>query len=217
MRNQVYSAEPDHKKEFTKKFDQAYSSFAEIYDWAVKAIPVWRNWISTAIPYIIGPNVLEVSFGTGYLISQYASNFNTYGIDYNWELTCIAQKNLQKSFVRAELQQADVEYLPYVEGTFDTVINTMAFSGYPDGGKALAEIYRVLKPNGHFVLVDIDYPHNQNHLGVYATRIWASFGDIIRDMAELFRESGFCYTDQEIGGFGSVHLYIATKQVGSES
>lgn len=217
MRNHIYSVEPENNNEYTQKYNQAYSRFAGIYDWAVKILPVWRNWISTAIPHILGPDVLEVSFGTGYLISQYASQFNTYGIDYNWELACIARQNLQKSCVQAELQQADVEYLPYPTRTFDTVVNTMAFTGYPDGRKALIEIYRVLKPNGRFVLVDIDYPHNQNHLGVYATRLWASLGDIIRDMAALFKQSGFDFTDQEIGGFGSVHLYIANKQVSSES
>ena len=217
MRNHAYSVEPENKKEYTKKYDQSYSQLVDIYDWAVKALPVWRNWISAAIPHILGPNVLEVSFGTGYLISQYASQFNTCGIDYNWEMACITRRNLYKIDAQAHIQQADVEYLPYADRTFDTVLNTMAFSGYPDGIKALTEIYRVLKFNGRFVLVDVDYPHNQNRLGHFATRLWAGLGDIIRDMAELFRASGFQYTDQEIGGFGSVHLYIATKQVSTES
>ena len=168
-------------------------------------------------PHILGPDVLEVSFGTGHLISQYASQYNSYGIDYNWKLACIARQNLQKSSVQAELQQADVENLPYPAGTFDTVVNTMAFTGYPDGRKVLTEINHVLKPNGRFVLVDIDYPNKQNHLGIFATQLWASLGDIIRDMSELFKESGFHYTDQEIGCFGSIHLYIATKRVHSES
>jgi ubiquinone/menaquinone biosynthesis C-methylase UbiE len=216
MRKHEYSVEPENKKEYTKRYDQAYSRIANIYDWAVKALPVWRNWISAAIPHILGPNVLEVSFGTGYLISQFAHKFNTYGIDYNWEMACITRRNLCKIGAKAHIQQADVEFLPYADRTFDTVVNTMALSGYPDGGKAMAEIYRVLKPNGRFILVDIDYPHDQSQLGVYATRLWANLGDIIRDIPEIFRESGFRYTDQVIGGFGSVHLYIATKHVRSE-
>ena len=212
MRNHVYSVEPENKKEFTKKYDQTYSRLAEMYDWAVKALPVWRNWISAAIPHIIGPNVLEVSFGTGYLISQYAHEYNTYGIDFNWEMACITRRNLCSIDAQAHIQQADVENLPYAGGSFDTVVNTMAFTGYPDGGKALTEIRRVLKPNGRFVLVDIDYPHDHNRLGQYAIWLWAGLGDILRDMAVLFKQSGFDFTDQEIGGFGSVHLYLATKQ-----
>jgi len=208
----MYSSEPEDKKEFTQKYDQTYGSIASVYDWAVKVLPVWRTWISTAIPHIIGPDVLEVSFGTGYLISQYASDFNTFGIDYNWEMACIARKNLANFEMQANIQQADVEQLPYADGVFNSVVNTMAFTGYPDGRKALTEIHRVLKPNGRLVLVDIDYPHNKNWLGTQTTRLWASLGDIIRDMAALFRQSGFQFTDEEVGGFGCVHLYIATKQ-----
>jgi ubiquinone/menaquinone biosynthesis C-methylase UbiE len=208
----MYSIEPEDKKAFTQKFDQAYGKFAKTYDWVVKVLPIWRNWISTAIPHLVGPDILEVSFGTGYLISKYAEQFNTFGIDYNWELACIARKNLYQAGCLAHLQQADIEYLPYAEETFDTVVNTMAFTGYPDGEKALVEIHRVLKPQGRFILVDIDYPQEQSWLGNQITRFWAASGDILRDMKSLFNQIGFEYTDQEIGGFGSVHLYIATKK-----
>lgn len=61
----------------------------------------------------------------------------------------------------------------------DTVVNTMAFSGYPDGRGALAEI---------------------------------ASGDIIRDMGKLFAESRLAYEEREVGGLGSVHLYVAQKQ-----
>jgi ubiquinone/menaquinone biosynthesis C-methylase UbiE len=207
----MYTPEPEDKKGFTQEFDQAYGKFAKAYNWIVKLTPVWQNWISSALPHIVGPDVLEISFGTGYLICQYADRFNTFGIDLNWELTCISQENLRKHGAHAELQQADVYHLPHPTETFDTVINTMAFTGYPDGLSALTEIYRVLKPNGRFILVDINYPLDDNWLGTQATRLWAALGDIIRDMGSLFRQVGFSFTDEPVGGFGSIHLYIATK------
>jgi ubiquinone/menaquinone biosynthesis C-methylase UbiE len=208
----MYSKEPIDKNSFTRDFDLAYSKFAAAYDWAVKNLPVWKKWISTAIPHIMGPNVLEVSIGTGFLISQYANQFHTFGIDYNWELTCIARENLRKSSQAAAIQQADVAYLPYPPASFDTVVNTMAFSGYPDGSKALSEIHRVLKPDGGLIMVDINYPKDKNWLGSQMTRCWMQFGDIIRDMHVLFRETNFEFTEEEIGAFGSVHLYIARKK-----
>ena len=207
----MYFQEPRNKKEFTRKYDQTYSTFAKSYDWIVKTLPIWRNWISTALPHIIGPNVLETSFGTGYLISQYANHYHTFGIDYNWNLALRARQNLIQYGAHADLQLADIDYLPYPAETFDTVVNTMAFTGYPDGQSALKEINRVLKPDGRFVLVDIDYPRNRNWMGMQATRIWTALGDILRDMASLFEQAGFRFTDEEVGGFGSVHLYIATK------
>jgi hypothetical protein len=44
------------------------------------------------------------------------------------------------------------------------------------------------------------------------TRFWVALGDIVRDMDALFRQFQFEYTDREIGGFGSVHLYLAEKK-----
>jgi ubiquinone/menaquinone biosynthesis C-methylase UbiE len=207
----MYTPEPKDKKQFTQDFDRVYGRFAKGYDWIVKVLPLWRNWISSAIPHIVGPDVLEISFGTGYLISQYANQYNTHGIDYNWELARVAQRNLSKYGAQAQLQLADAEHLPYPSETFDTVVNTMAFSGYPDGFKALTEIRRIIKESGRLVMVDIDYPQDENWLGMQATRFWASAGDIIRDMGALFEQVGFSFSDHEVGGFGSVHLYVAMK------
>ena len=89
----------------------------------------------------------------------------------------------------------------------------MAFSAYPDGMKAMSELHRVLKPGGKLILIDIEYPKNRNWLGMKATRAWMAMGDIIREMPPIFEQFGFDYTDEEIGGFGSVHLYVAHKAI----
>ena len=69
-----------------------------------------------------------------------------------------------------------------------------------------------LKPGGRLVLVDIEYPADRNWLGMKMTGFWIAVGDIVRDMDALFRQFDFEYTDREIGGFGSVHLYVAEKK-----
>ena len=88
----------------------------------------------------------------------------------------------------------------------------MAFSGYPDGVAALNEMGRVLKPDGRLVLVDVNYPQDRNRLGMALTKFWMASGDLIRDMGPLFEESGWKFQEEEIGGFGSVHLYVAEKR-----
>ena len=188
-----------------------YSKSTLVYDIAVKLLPVWKTWIKKAIPYIQGPRVLEVSFGTGYLITQYARRFETFGIDYNEEMVKTAKKNLFKKNVNADIVQGNVESLPYGDEFFDSLVNTMAFSGYPDGEKALSEMIRVLKPGGKLILIDINYPKSRNTVGMLMTRFWTLTGDIIRDMYELFNRLNIDYKDIEIGGFGSVHLYLVNK------
>jgi ubiquinone/menaquinone biosynthesis C-methylase UbiE len=208
----AYSTEPDDKERFTQDYDRFYSGFARVYDLAVKVLPVWKSWLKQALPHIQGPKVLEVSFGTGYLLTQYADRFETHGIDYNQKLVSVASDNLKSKGITAELRNGNVESLPYDDEAFDCIVNTMAFTAYPDGQKAMSEFHRVLKKGGKLVLIDIDYPADRNWLGMRMTRFWAALGDIVRDMGAMFREFNFEYTDREIGGFGSVHLFLAEKK-----
>ena len=137
--------------------------------------------------------------------------FESYGIDLNQNLAKVTRDNLRRSKLTARIQVANVESIPYPAAVFDSVINTMAFTAYPDGERAMTEISRVLKPGGRLVMVDINYPHKANWIGTLLTKSWKAGGDIIRDLPELLESFGYQFTDQEVGGFGSVHLYIATK------
>ena len=175
-------------------------------------MPVWRRWLRHALPHLKGPRVLEVSFGTGWLLTQYAGRFEAHGVDLNRRIVAIAGATLHRAGLQAELRQGNVEALPYPDGSFDTVLCTMAFSGYPDGRAALAEMRRVLRPDGRLVLIDVNYPADGNRLGTWAVELWKWAGDLIRDLNALFAEFGLAATDDEIGGWGSVHLYVATRR-----
>jgi len=207
----VYSNEPENPVEHTEVLDKGYSKYAKAYDLAVKLLPVWKTWIKAVIPYIEGNRVLEASFGTGYLLLQYANEYESHGIDINRNMIEIAKKNLSHNGVRASLQWANVEELPFPDNYFDTVINTMSFSGYPDGNRALAELSRVLKENGRLLIVDFDYPSSRNIFGYWLTKLMESAGDTIRDLSEILADFHFEYTEEEIGGFGSVHFFVARK------
>jgi ubiquinone/menaquinone biosynthesis C-methylase UbiE len=207
-----YSSEPEDGAQFTRELDRMYSLFAGAYDVAVKVLPVWKTWLRHALPHIHGPRVLEVSFGTGYLLTQYADRFETDGIDYNEKMVSVANANLKKRGIEARLQQGNVESLPYPDGAFDCIVNTMAFTAYPDGGKAMSELHRVLRTGGRLVMIDVGHPADRNWLGMRMVRVWVALGDIIRDTGAMLRRFGFEYTEREIGGFGTVHLYVAEKK-----
>lgn len=204
-----YSNEPPDTRGFTESFDILYSRTARVYDLAVKAVPVWRRWLRHALPHLQGPRILEVSFGTGWLLTRYAGQFDAYGLDLNARMVAIAHRNLVRAGVAAGLVRGDVGALLFRDDSFDTVVITMAFSGYPDGARALREVRRVLRPCGRLVVIDMAYPRDGNRLGAALVGLWRWSGDVIRDMPAMLTRFGLDVADEEIGGWGSVHLYVA--------
>lgn len=199
--------------EYTEKMNREYNWMARGYDTFMIIFPLWKKWIKKVIPYIEGKKILEVSFGSGYLMTQYARDeFDIYGIDYNEKMLEITSKKILSKEINAKLSMANVEKLPFPDNTFDTVINTMAFTGYPNGDKAMSELKRVLKKGGKLLLVDFDYPKERNLMGYLIIRMWEKFGDIIKDINLLLKKYDFDYKDYPVGGFGSVHFFIAVKK-----
>jgi len=206
-----WSAEPVDPQSFTKDHDRVYTRFAGLYAAALRTLPVWKTWLARSLPYVVGPRVLEVSFGTGWLLARYADRVEAHGVDLNRRMVATAGDELRRTHRTAALAQANVEALPYADGCFDSLVNTRAFSGYPDGRRALAEMTRVLRPGGRLVLIDIGYPQDGNRLGTRIAELWKRSGDLLRDMGQLFSEARLDFTEAEIGGFGSVHLWCATR------
>ena len=83
--------------------DKFYTRTARLYDLGVKVLPVWKTWLKRALPYIQGQRVLEVSFGIGYLLMQYANRFETHRVDVNVRMVAVAKRNLEKNGMRADL------------------------------------------------------------------------------------------------------------------
>ena len=71
---------------------------------------------------------------------------------------------------------------------------------------------RVLKPDGRLVLIDVNFPTKDNWFGRTLTHLWMRTGDIVRDMDSIFEINGLSYSDEEIGCWGSIHLYVARRR-----
>ena len=189
--------------------NKIYSHFVPTYTHMIESMPNWRAWISSVLPHVQGPRVLDISCGTGFILLQLADSFEIYGFDLNAEMLAHAHQHLRSPSV---FQRADAHHLLYSSVIFDTVINTMTFNGYPDGLRALSEMRRVLRAGARLLIVDVNPPADRNPVGIAFARKWETRVNPDLEMGELFEQVGFSYADQEIGGFGSVHLYIAEKE-----
>jgi ubiquinone/menaquinone biosynthesis C-methylase UbiE len=67
-----------------------------------------------------------------------------------------ANSNLIKTgFKNIEFIQGDIEEMPLPANTFDVVISNCVLNLVPDKQKAFSEIFRVVKPGGHFCVSDV--------------------------------------------------------------
>ncbi len=206
-----YTPQPESTYEYTEKMDRIYTRYAKLYDLFIKVFPLWKKWLSSVLPYVTGENILEVSFGPAWLMTQYPKNMELYGIDYNSKMVSRAKVKLDKFGIDAKIIEGNVENMPYPDSFFDTIVNTMSFSGYPNGKKAMEEMLRVLKPNGVLLLLDYDFPPNRNILGFLLVKLIEASGNIIKDIGKIIDETGSTYIRKIVGGFGSVQLFIIRK------
>ena len=208
----IYGQTPQNGGAYTDRMDKIYTRFAKAYDGFIAVFPLWKKWLKSVLPYIRGENLLDISFGPGYLFRCYPKNMRLFGLDYNVTMVQRAREKVKNWDVHVDIQKGNVEALPYEDKSFDTVVNTMAFSGYPDGEKAIAQMLRVLRDDGVLLLLDYDYPANRNLLGYWMVRVMVKSGDIIKDIGKMLDAVPCTFERKVIGGFGSVQLFIIKKQ-----
>ena len=113
-----------------------------------------------------GDKVLDVGCGTGSLTltaySYAGASGGVYGIDAAPEMIEVARKKAKQTGLDAVFEVGLVEKIPFPDATFDVVVSRLVIHHLPDDlkRKAFIEIFRVLKPGGHFLVADFKPPTN---------------------------------------------------------
>jgi SAM-dependent methyltransferase len=96
--------------------------------------------------------VLEVGYGAGAVqLALAGSTDELHGIDLDADPEAVTQL-LAARAVRSQLLRGSVYELPYGDAYFDLIVSFSVFEHLHEYPKALAEVRRVLKPGGLFLL-----------------------------------------------------------------
>jgi ubiquinone/menaquinone biosynthesis C-methylase UbiE len=78
------------------------------------------------------------------------------GIDFTPEMIAKAKDNVKKrGYTNIEFVQGDIDKMPLDSNLADVIVSNCVLNLVPNKKAVFNEIYRVLKPNGHFSISDI--------------------------------------------------------------
>ena len=108
----------------------------------------------------IGDTVLDLGSGAGndafVARSIVGEKGRVIGLDFAGAMLTKAKNNAKKlGFTNVEFVRGDIEEMPLPDAIVDVVISNCVLNLVPDKEKAFRQIYRVLKPTGHFCVSDV--------------------------------------------------------------
>ena len=122
----------------------------------------WRKKVVALVAEKNPGNILDIATGTGDLVIMMSNTSakKIIGLDISAGMLAVGKQKIEakKLSEKIEMVLGDSENMPYPDNYFDAITVSFGIRNFETLEKGLAEIYRVLKPNGIFVILETSVP-----------------------------------------------------------
>lgn len=179
---------PDSESQLGKKeqVEKMFDNIAPKYDFLNRLLSLgidkwWRYVAINKLKPVQPKTILDVATGTAdlALASLRLKPEKVIGIDISEQMLAIGKEKVKacKQENIITLQQADAENLPFEDNSFDAITVAFGVRNFANLPLGLANMWRVLKPGGSLVILELTQPPNKlMRLGYNAyNRYWLPF------------------------------------------
>lgn len=234
------NSELGKKEQVTQMFDTISGSYDGLNRVISFGIDVkWRKKVLKLVAAKNPERILDIATGTGdlaILMAQTNAREIT-GLDISEGMLEVGRKKIDAKHLNSKITmvQGDSENLPFTDNYFDAITVAFGIRNFETLEKGLAEILRVLKPGGIFVILEtsvpVKFPFKQGY-AFYTRYILPAIGRLfskdrqayayLSESASVFpygemlnnilRKTGFIEVKHMPQTFGVATIYSASKK-----
>lgn len=170
---------------------------------------IWKRFTIELSGVRQGDSVLDIAGGTGDLAAKFARIVGKEGrvvlADINESMLQVGRDKLLDTgqLGNIEFVQADAQYLPFPDNSFDCITIAFGLRNVTDKDKALRSMLRVLKPGGRLLVLEFSKPQNEllsRAYDAYSFRMLPFMGKLVANDSESYKylaESIRMHPDQD--------------------
>jgi demethylmenaquinone methyltransferase/2-methoxy-6-polyprenyl-1,4-benzoquinol methylase len=202
------------KNEKESKVASVFHSVAQQYDVMNDLMSfgihrLWKRFTIDASGVRPGNKVLDLAGGTGDLTAKFSQLVGREGkvilADINSSMLNVGRDKLRdRGLVQnIEYVQANAQYLPFEDNTFDVITIAFGLRNVTDKDMALRSMFRVLKPGGRLLVLEFSKPEHElvnKAYDFYSFNILPKIGELVAkdgDSYQYLAESIRMHPDQE--------------------